>query len=185
MRTLEFLIGISWIIFWVYWVVSAIRTTAGQLDTSRRRERGVFLLLWVILYLALSRPLHLGQMTLQGHLALKIIGTLIFYGGVALAIWARRAMGSNWGMPMTTNENSKLVTDGPYRFIRHPIYAAVTVMSLSSGIVLSRAWMLVFVVMSVYWIYCGLQEEKDLAKRFPKEYPGYKRRTKMFVPYLI
>jgi protein-S-isoprenylcysteine O-methyltransferase Ste14 len=41
------------------------------------------------------------------------------------AVWARLHVGRNWGMPMTQRAEPELVTSGPYRFVRHPIYSGL------------------------------------------------------------
>ena len=53
---------------------------------------------------------------------LVVVGALLFACGIALAVWARLHLGRNWGMPMTQSAQLELVTSGPYRFVRHPIY---------------------------------------------------------------
>src|SRR5881275_3061754 len=45
-----------------------------------------------------------------------------------LAIWARRAIGSNWSAIVTLKKDHALVTRGPYRYVRHPIYSAILMM---------------------------------------------------------
>ena len=56
---------------------------------------------------------------------LGAIGALVFVSGIAVAIWARVHLGRNWGMPMTQKAEPELVTSGPYRFVRHPIYSGL------------------------------------------------------------
>ena len=47
--------------------------------------------------------------------------------GLGFAIWARVHIGRNWGTPMTQRDDPELVTSGPYRFVRHPIYSGILV----------------------------------------------------------
>ena len=56
-----------------------------------------------------------------------LLGTsrAVFVLGLALAVWARVYLGRNWGMPMSAKADPELVTTGPYRRIRHPIYTGV------------------------------------------------------------
>ena len=77
---------------------------------------------------------------------------------------------------------ARLVTAGPYRFVRHPMYAALLLITLS--LVLSRftttrlaVWAALLVVLLAKLQY----EETLLARRFP-EYSGYRKRTKRLIP---
>ena len=79
---------------------------------------------------------------------------------------------------------AKLVTRGPYRWIRHPMYAAVLLLTLS--LVLSRptldravAWLILLADLIGKLRY----EETLLAKRFP-EYSQYRKRTKRLIPFV-
>lgn len=54
---------------------------------------------------------------------LGAIGADLFVAGIAVAIWAHIHLGRNWGMPMTQKTEPELVTSGPYRVVRHPIYS--------------------------------------------------------------
>jgi protein-S-isoprenylcysteine O-methyltransferase Ste14 len=104
--------------------------------------------------------------------------------GLAFATWARVALGRNWGMPMTLHENPQLVTSGPYRYVRHPIYAGLTAMLIGTSLVYPLA-AIPCALMIAYSVFSALREERDMEKRFPEAYPGYKNRSKMLVPFLI
>jgi protein-S-isoprenylcysteine O-methyltransferase Ste14 len=57
---------------------------------------------------------------------LQVLRVILFLSGLGLAAWARIYLGRNWGMPMTQQKNEpEIVTSGPYRFARHPIYSGL------------------------------------------------------------
>jgi protein-S-isoprenylcysteine O-methyltransferase Ste14 len=64
-------------------------------------------------------------------------GLAIFVLGLALAIWARVYIGSNWGMPMSRRAEHELVTTGPYGRIRHPIYSGIILGTAGTAIAVS------------------------------------------------
>ncbi len=80
---------------------------------------------------------------------------------------------------------SELVTTGPYAFVRHPIYTGIFLAMLGSTIGLSIFWLLPLFLVGGYFIHCARQEEKLLLAQFPERYPAYKRRTKMFLPFVL
>jgi protein-S-isoprenylcysteine O-methyltransferase Ste14 len=101
-----------------------------------------------------------------------------------LMIWARKTFGRR-SFHLTANPTKGgLVTGGPYRFIRHPIYAAVILFSLPSVIVYFNIQTIVFVVA----ISCGsllriFMEEKMLLLKYPK-YKDYSGKTKRIIPFV-
>lgn len=180
MHTLRFVIGCAWIVFWIYWLAYA--ATSKQSVSSGWRTRltgvsvvGVFVIAGV-----------LRGVSLAVHSAiLAAIGTVVFACGIALAVWARRHLGRNWGMPMTQRAEPELITSGPYRFVRHPIYTGLLTAMLGTALVDNLLGLIVVAVLVAYFYYSGTVEERNLTATFPTAYPEYKSRTKMLIPFLL
>jgi protein-S-isoprenylcysteine O-methyltransferase Ste14 len=113
------------------------------------------------------------------------VGLIILLLGLLLVLWSRLVLGKNWAMPMTKKTNSQLVTSGPYRFIRHPVYTGILVIILGSALTVSYYWFILLAVMAVFFFYSARYEEKFMIQRFPKTYPDYQKETKMFVPFVF
>ena len=113
------------------------------------------------------------------------MGALLSAAGIAFAVWARVYLGRNWGMPMSKVADSELVTDGPYKLVRHPIYTGVIAAML--GTMLAVSWWvgLPLALMAFYFIYAAIQEEKRMAAEFGEKYGTYKAKSKMLVPWVL
>ncbi|MDD5169713.1 MAG: methyltransferase [Syntrophales bacterium] len=127
--------------------------------------------------------------------AIWATGTLIAYhelwlfpemAGMALGAWAFVVMG--WHnlhvMPLVA-EDAHLVVDGPYGYIRHPMYTAVLLVSwalILDDITLPR--LIIGVVLTVDLIIKMLYEESLLKRHFP-QYAAYMKTTKRLIPFLI
>jgi protein-S-isoprenylcysteine O-methyltransferase Ste14 len=98
-----------------------------------------------------------------------IAGLIVCMAGFALAVWARRHLGRNWGMPMSLKEGHELVTTGPYRYVRHPIYTGMLLAILGSALVNGPIWVVVFAGMAIYCVYCARTEESLMLKQFPEQ----------------
>jgi protein-S-isoprenylcysteine O-methyltransferase Ste14 len=177
------IIFLAWITFWVYWLaVAATGTKAGR--TRWGRFAGVRVALVIILLLLVRARVFRGP-RLTNDTWLQGIGLAIFLSGLALAIWARRYIGRNWGMPMSEKENPELVTTGPYRRIRHPIYAGIDVALIGTAVAISWYWLIIAAVVAAYFTYSAVMEERYMTAEFPDTYPGYRRSTKMFLPFIF
>src|ERR1700730_3049398 len=62
--------------------------------------------------------------------------------GVAISIWARLALGSNWSGLVTLTEDHELIRKGPYRWVRHPIYTGILLAMIGTAMVRNhvRGW---------------------------------------------
>jgi protein-S-isoprenylcysteine O-methyltransferase Ste14 len=115
------------------------------------------------------------------------IGLVLFALGLGLAVWARVHLGRNWGTPMTQKVEPELVTGGPYRLARHPIYSGILVAGAGAGTAaaLSWLWLTAVALAGMYFLYAARVEERYLTEQFPDDYPPYKRSTKMLVPFVF
>ncbi len=59
-------------------------------------------------------------------LVLALCGCLLALAGAALVLWSRAELGSAWSLVPTADQGTGLVTTGPYRLIRHPIYLGLS-----------------------------------------------------------
>lgn len=183
MRAIDVIIGVGWIVFWAYWLVMAFTTKAEQSRWTRFAGVRVGLILAVLLVFRLRVFKVRGAAT--GNPWLLGIGLAVFVLGLALAVWARVYLGRNWGMPMSQRADPELVTTGPYRRIRHPIYSGVILGMVGTAIAVSPYWLNAVVILSAYFLFSAVIEERTMAKLFPAAYPPYKRATKMLIPYIL
>jgi protein-S-isoprenylcysteine O-methyltransferase Ste14 len=86
---------------------------------------------------------------------------------------------------MTQRAEPELVTSGPYRFVRHPIYTGLLTAVLGTALVNNLLGLIVVAVLLAYFYYSGTVEERNLAATFPQAYPEYKSKTKMLIPFLL
>ena len=122
---------------------------------------------------------------ITSHSWVRILGVIICGLSVAFAIWAKMHLGKNWGMPMSDKVGAELITTGPYRYVRHPIYTGVTFAMLGSALAIGAWWLLLYVFVISYFIYSAKVEERIMLEKFPTLYPDYMKRTKMIIPFLF
>jgi protein-S-isoprenylcysteine O-methyltransferase Ste14 len=179
MYPLALAIGYAWIVFWIYWLVSAAASKQSVRGGWRTRLTGVSAVGVFVIAGVLRGGLAVHSVTVAA------IGAVLFGCGIALAVWARLHLGRNWGMPMTQRAEPELVTSGPYRFVRHPIYSGLLTAMLGTALVNNLLGLIVVAVLAAYFYYCASIEERNLVATFPQAYPEYRSRTKMLIPFLL
>jgi len=180
MHTLKTAIAVAWIIFWVYWLASAFGVKEGRASRRRIPLNG----LPAVSVILLLRVFRGGSLVVHSPV-LEAVGVIVFASGIALAIWARLDLGRNWGMPMSQKAEPELVTSGPYRFVRHPIYSGLLAALLGTALATNLIGLIIVAILGGYFYYSASVEEKNLTATFPTAYPAYRARTKMLIPFVL
>jgi len=187
MTIFQKIIPALWLVFIVYWGVSALGAKR-SLGTSAWWKQslvrgGIVVLVLAVFHVAGAGRALRAVLAYQAHsILLGAIGTTLVIG---LAIFARVYLGRNWGMPMSRKEQPELVTGGPYAFVRHPIYTGIILAMLGSAIGENPIWAPMLILFAPYFVYSARREEELMCEQFPRQYPDYMRRTKMILPFLL
>ena len=125
---LSLLIPALWIAWMLYWWAAARNAKAIQRKESAL-SRAAHIVPFAIaawLLAAGGTPIALlNQPVVPRSVGLAVAGAVVTAIGLAVTVWARVHLAGNWSATVTIKENHTLVRDGPYRYVRHPIYAGI------------------------------------------------------------
>jgi protein-S-isoprenylcysteine O-methyltransferase Ste14 len=183
MRIVVLVVVIGWAAWGIFWLASATKIKAGRSNWGALLVLRAVVAGIVLVVVLLTRGHHM-TVSFSGPWLIGV-GLTLWVAGLAVAVWARAYLGRNWGMPMTRKDQPDLVETGPYRFIRHPIYAGVILGLAGTALATSVVGLIVVAVVAGYFIYSAFREERYLTGLFPDGYPAYKRATKMLVPFVF
>src|SRR5438309_10329268 len=101
-------------------------------------------------------------------------------GGLGLRIWATRVLGAYYTRTLLTQKGQHIITDGPYRMVRHPGYLGVLMLWLGAGIAAANWLVAAIIGVLMLRAYSSRMqaEEAMLAQTFPEEYEDYARRPR-------
>lgn len=180
-----------WGLLIAYWLWSARRVkSTAQSEPALKR----FLMYWLPLIAAI---LLLGPGPWFGHsllreqfvphsLPVQSLGLTLALAGALLAGWSRHLLGSNWSSVVQVKHGHELIERGPYRRIRHPIYAGLLLLFLGNAILVGdwRGLLAVAIVFASFWRKLRL-EERWLGQHFGAPYLAYVQRTKALIPGIL
>jgi protein-S-isoprenylcysteine O-methyltransferase Ste14 len=118
---------------------------------------------------------------------LSWIGVGLFALAAAILHLTHRAMGRSWTPTLGLRENHKLVTDGIFKYIRHPMYAAHILWAIAQPLILTN-WIagFSFLIPQIlqYWSRVS-DEENMMLEHFGEEYREYMKTTGRIFPVLV
>ncbi len=119
-----------------------------------------------------------GGFSPSGSTAALIAGAVILIFGILLWIWVLRHV-------LDALFIKKLITSGPYRLVRHPMYVALYCILIGIAIIFSiNIWFLVLALFIPLWYIVCRIEERQMLEFHRFEYLYYRKRTGMFLPRL-
>jgi protein-S-isoprenylcysteine O-methyltransferase Ste14 len=120
-------------------------------------------------------------------LPLALSGCLVAVVGIAIVRRSRAELGPAWSLVPKADQSTGLVTTGPYRSVRHPIYLGFALLAMGQAVAFG-SWpafvaVLFGIVPSFAWR--GLAEDQLLSRTFGERYEVYRQRTGMIIPKLF
>lgn len=178
------LMWLSWVGYWL--------AAARNVKPTARREPLVSRLLHVLpltLAAALLLPSRapvapLGERFLSGTWPFWL-GALLTLAGLLFAVWARIHLGTNWSASIQVKQDHQLITSGPYRFVRHPIYSGLLMAFVGSALARAdwRAVVAVVIALSAIWRKLSIEEQR-MREQFGRAYDEYATRVPALLPFV-
>jgi protein-S-isoprenylcysteine O-methyltransferase Ste14 len=177
-----------WAGWFVLWRVMAFRVKAAAQSES-----------------VLSRLSHLVPLLIAGYLlTLRVpipflndrfvplaiwpaaLGAALTFAGLLFCVWARFVLAGNWSDFVQVKQDHELIVEGPYRWVRHPIYTGLILMFLGTalGVGESRGVLAVAIAAIAFWHKLRL-EEIVMRGEFGDSYVRYAERVPALIPYLL
>jgi protein-S-isoprenylcysteine O-methyltransferase Ste14 len=172
---------------------------AGGLRRPARRTKGPARRVYTAAYYIVASVLYFGACLLlwrpvpltlsaQARALALVVGGVLFFPGVGLVLWGRLALGRMYnvssGLGVQLYEEQRLVTDGPYAHVRHPMYLGLLLVALG-GILIYRTWAFVFFLCNFPGVANRARlEDRALKEAFGDEWEEYRRRVLGWIPRL-
>jgi len=194
MNSMQPVMVVCWIVFLLYWLISArsvkvIQETRGWLGGNWHA------ILYWIAYLLIGDFRFLGRFGIPtrtlaipiiAHTILaNVVAALLLVVGLIIAIMARHTLAGNWSNAVALKKNHELITTGLYGYVRHPIYTGMLMMFLGTAV----SYGTVGAAMGFLTILIGILlklkgEEALMTEHFAEQYKAYKKHTRILIPFL-
>ncbi len=138
---------------------------------------------FLIIFIAPYSDSH-NFLVMGGGNILRYFGLIIFLVGYVFMVWAPLHLGKQFSWLVTVQEKHELITDGPFRYLRHPRYSGIILWIFGVALIfLSIAGLVLAVLMSALMLLRIPKEEKMLHEEFGEKWEEYCKATaKKLIP---
>jgi protein-S-isoprenylcysteine O-methyltransferase Ste14 len=178
------------VVLWVIWLV--VWTAAAFFVKRTQRKEPLGLILYervpvivgaVMLVWPQWLPASLTKRLFIEGPGLALSALVLVIAGMLFAYWARVRLGRNWSGQIIVKNGHTLITSGPYRWVRHPIYSGMTTALVGTALAIGAPYGFIALALIVYGFLVRVRLEEVLMRDiFPGEYDRYSRHTARLIP---
>ena len=138
------------------------------------------------LLLALNSPTWVPSLRMPGHRATHVTGLAVVWIGLVVRFWAVATLGRSFRTTVEVDAEQQVVSNGPYRWVRHPAYTGLLLILAGLGLGIGNWLALVAcVVLPTIAVLRRIQvEEAELTRVLGENYLAYEQHTKRLIPGL-
>jgi protein-S-isoprenylcysteine O-methyltransferase Ste14 len=139
---------------------------------------------FILLYLTIR--LRWSVLDRNGLVFFRAFGLVLMVFGAGFNIWGRIYLKTNWADQVRIYDDQQLISTGPYRMVRHPLYASIIWMFFGAAMaylnpLAAAETVLIFIPAMIYR---SNLEEQALSETFGTAYSSYRKKTGRFFPKL-
>jgi protein-S-isoprenylcysteine O-methyltransferase Ste14 len=138
-----------------------------------------------LFYVLLLLVCPLEALVLGGGANGRLVGAVAFAGGVALYRWGAATLGEALSPRVAPHPAGRLVTAGPYRAVRHPMYLGQLLIAVGAPATLGCRWAFAVSFAGALVLFARMGMEENALARAYADYRGYQSRSKRLVPFVF
>lgn len=183
------LLGVAWAVAGAGAIRALDRPSGRAVGIARTKGAAVAYLLagvpYLLVCIALWDPLPL-EPSDAGRMVCLVVGGPLGLAGFALYLWGRIALGDMYNVSSSLGselfEHHRLVVSGPYRFVRHPMYAGIA-LAVLGALLVYRTWTMVFALVALPGLAVkAAHEDRLLAGELGEPFEAYRARVPGWIP---
>ena len=184
--SLFFAMWIGWLVLWRV-MAFRVKATAQSENLPSRLSHLVPLLLAGYLLAAPRVPFAvLDERFVPLAIWPAALGAALTFAGLLFSVWARFTLAGNWSDFVQVKHDHELIVEGPYRWVRHPIYTGLILMFAGTALAVGewRGVLAVAIAAASFWRKLRL-EEAVMRRQFGETYGTYAERVPALIPFVL
>ncbi len=186
-------VRVIWLLLCVVWISAEIKLARtnrleahATVDSEQRSQVWLWLSVLVCLGLALWFKTWAWLPIPLEYLPRQLLAMLLFAAGLALRYWAVGQLGRLFTTHVAILHQHRLITDGPYRWVRHPAYTGLLLALAAAGLAMGDVLALLILTIPTGLAFQSriAIEEKMLEQKFGSVYQDYRKTTWKLLPWL-
>lgn len=193
MQEIYFKTGFFSLLILYFVIMYYYRRRSGRSETEviKKQKREMLLLSILGISLLLAPILYLAELIDFASFHLldwqRIMGGVCALIGIACFYWTHSILGKNWSLLLELKKDHELIMSGPYKYVRHPMYASIYIIHIGF-LILTANWLVGILLLAPFtllYIVRVRSEEQMMLEKFGKKYQDYMKKSGRLFPKLF
>lgn len=181
---------IMWIVFAIAFLLLKRRQKQNEQKKNKLAMIGMMLegVGFAFVFTVRREPFtNIFQMNSSIQILLTIFSGILAIASVWLGLSAVKTLGKQWNIKAQIIEGHELITTGPYKIVRHPIYSALFGLLIVTGYSITQLWAFIIAIVLYFigTIFRTRVEEQLLIQHFGDQYEKYKKKVPAIIPFIF
>lgn len=146
---------------------------------------GVIIAFFVTMFFYILLPDWIFWAHFNIHVFIRWLGVVLGCVGILMLFWVHSTLGKQYSAKLEIQKEHELITTGPYKSIRHPMYTVFMTFTIGASLMTANGLMIILsVLLAIPFHWISRKEEEMLSEQFGEAYQKYMNRTGRFLPPL-
>ena len=170
----------------ILWLLEFIIFPSPKIEKNEKKKSFSLILFSIILVIFLNVIFINLDLLILKHKLIKPFALLLYFLGLALRYSSSFLLKDNFSRNVVVSKKQKLVSKGPYKYIRHPLYLGLILLTISVPLYFGNILVFIFsLILMTFAINIRIaEEEKAMEKVLKERYLNYKSKRKKFIPFI-
>jgi protein-S-isoprenylcysteine O-methyltransferase Ste14 len=179
-----------WIAFlaWLFLPRLVNRDTPQRFSNRYMGQASIVAVVAIAIFIAIGHvsPGFLVLRIVPDTTATGVLGVTLTILGLGFSAWSRYHLGKNWSSFVRIRKDHQLITTGPYRYVRNPMYTGMLLAFVGAAIAIGEMLILPAFIIGFVSIWLKIKAEEELLQEtFGEEYATYCRSVKALIPAIL
>ena len=168
------------------WLLEFLIFPSLSKDNSSSKKSFAIILVSILAIIIVNAIMFFNDLLLVDSDALKVISLILYSSGLILRYWSLILLGKNFSRKVEVEDEQELVSNGTYRYIRHPLYLGLFLLTISVPLFVGNIIMFLVAIVTMFIsISIRIKEEETYMEEvLGARYKFWKEKRYRFLPFI-
>lgn len=177
---------VLFIIITLFWIGEFMFFPSSKKEERSKEKTFRAILITILFILTINALMFWFDFLLIKSVYLQATAIVMYSIGIILRYWSSILLGQNFSRDVEVSKNQELISNGPYRYMRHPLYTGLFLLTIAVPLFVGNIAVFLLAILLMYNVLNRriLEEERFMEEVLGARYVRWKNERYKFVPFV-